>query len=143
MSAGHSCHLFCNSFAFGASNFAVCLQVFRLEQWVTMAVHAYPFFPRLETWFERVALHYGAPSKHDYVAIAQKDPKQAEWAALDEYIAKLLQEPSSDHVPIPRLQKEPKSAPAQPNKFFELNQQLWGPKQQQQRQNIRLLDMLL
>ena len=89
-----------------------------------MIVHSYPKFLELEKWFEKLAKYFQAPSTQQIAAAVHQDAILKEWAALDIYIAGLIELPTHAYRPIPKASQLTQDS---------LNQQ----------QPISLLDMLL
>lgn len=62
------------------------MQVFSSQQWATMIVHSYPFFPSLETFLENIGARHNEPSLQQILAAAPAFPMRQEMIALGEYV---------------------------------------------------------
>ena len=79
------------------------MQVLTTQQWAIIIVHAYPFFSGVEAFFEGLLPCYPhEPSMQSIMADAHAEPLHTEWAALEDYLYVITDDPSHDYQPIPR-----------------------------------------
>jgi hypothetical protein len=80
----------------------VLTQVFSTQQWATMIVHSYPFFPSLETFLDSIGARHNEPSLQQILTTAPASPMTQEMIALDEYVRFVCDGYRHDSVPVPR-----------------------------------------
>jgi len=78
------------------------MQVFSTQQWATMIVHSYPFFPSLETFLDSIGDRHNEPSLQQILTTAPAFPMTQEMVALDEYVRFVCDAYRHDSVPVPR-----------------------------------------
>jgi len=81
---------------------SVSMQVFSTQQWATMIVHSYPFFPSLETFLDSIGARHNEPSLQQILTTAPAFPMTQEMIALDEYVRFVCDGYQHDSVPVPR-----------------------------------------
>jgi len=91
-------------------------QVFTTEQWATMIVHCYPFYPSLESVFDALAAACLEPTVQDILATASMIPMTEEMKLLDDYIVYITDWYHHEYVPVPRVVSSSKPAFPGPSK---------------------------
>lgn len=76
--------------------------VFSTQQWATMIVHSYPFFPSLETFLDSIGARHKEPSLQQILTTAPAFPMTQEMIALDEYVRFVCDGYRHAYVPVPR-----------------------------------------
>ncbi len=77
-------------------------QVFTTEQWATMIVHCYPFYPSLESVFDALAAACLEPTVQDILATAPMIPMTEEMELFDDYIVYITDWYRHEYVPVPK-----------------------------------------
>lgn len=89
-----------------------------------MIVHSYPFFPNLETWFEKLAEQHGEPSLHDLLSAACSHSLAADWDALHKYIADITSSYHAQYVPGLRARVLARQGAQSPARVMSLHEML-------------------
>ncbi|KAL0033744.1 hypothetical protein WJX77_003466 [Trebouxia sp. C0004] len=76
--------------------------VFSTQQWATMIVHSYPFFPSLESFLDSIGARHNEPSLQQILTAAPAFPMTQEMIALDEYVRFVCDSYRHDSVAVPR-----------------------------------------
>ena len=79
------------------------LQIFSTEQWATMIVHSYPFFPALESALESTAAARNEPGMQEILSAARTHPMTDDLLALDDYISFVTSCYRHEYVPVFRF----------------------------------------
>jgi len=91
-------------------------QVFSTEQWATMIVHCYPFYPSLESVFDALAAACLEPTVQNILATASMIPMTEEMKLFDDYIVYITDWYHHEYVPVPRVESSSKPAFPGPSK---------------------------